>query len=325
MTIEITSPLDLKQLVLIVTSPHLETVRNEQEANATLEHLDNTTYVRNLVISLASQLYSPVNVYIDGITEEYCDVYANPLLDVITEEHRLMVSLARSERSRQRYGKVPSEQQEYPPIQLRHPSPERMRDILFRVGNGFNDYRFSIDDLHETVAIFGDAPRHGISLDNYDMERLVMMLGIPAFHGAQITIRPGEYDLELISKALEAVQRKQRSAIQSTIRQRDQNLYQHVVEDLKEGKTNAIVYFGPAHEMTQLRRTNQFDVAFVDVRRNEGGVVEVKGILPSLPPNEMKHLELKGYDMEKLVTGYLQDSGPIKVMLNLHYRPRQLM
>lgn len=278
-----------KPLVLIVRSPHLYPVQNIQKRDALLKDWDNVSYVRSLVIAHLAWMYNPVNIYIDGMTRDYTEKYAKPILDDIVSAFELQYS----------------RQKELP--QLNAQTREWLAQAMPKEA-----LRLELD---------GEFPQQygqSIPMGDYDSSRLIYILAVFKFHGAQITILPGDQDSSLLFNHINALKGGSNSSLaRSFQRERDSNLYARVLTDLKCGNQNAIVHFGYMHEMAEFRETPHFDVAWVNVKKSAGSKIEIEGMLSYKTGRDPDKIQ-------QLLTNSLK-SFSIDILVNLNFRPHQLV
>lgn len=308
------TPVSLKPLALVVKAPHLKSQRNMQEAQKHLQEFGNVTYVRDLFISLATTLYNPTNIYLDGIIEAETGVIASGA----DYYNSLLQEIAGGLRD---YFKDRTTKPQFP-------DPEKVTQDMLRGGNG---YQISLKGMRNGIiknALKRFGPNYGegsICLEELDIDRQVRLLSLSVYYDFDLKICPAEQSLELFIAQTEADQKGDMHLSHSIVAERDKRLYQRLLADLQcsppSQARNAIIYLGDAHSMTQLRQAKQFDAAFVDVRKSTGSAVEISGTLPCQPDIGEQPEALATHKAG--IAGWLQ-SGPIPVVVNLDYRLRQL-
>ncbi|MBI2574466.1 hypothetical protein HYV82_01120 [Candidatus Woesearchaeota archaeon] len=326
------TPAGLMPLVLVVQSPHFQMAESMQSAYSQLRELHDVVYVRNLFLTIASAIYSPVNLYADGWTENDCGLM------------RGLVGGYLKELKRSSHGSVPP----MPPI-----------DIGWRTLSSFTHTR---EDLEGMVSILGEkkvrraerkilsqygvnepdmleeqraemaiVPEFFVDLGNVDDEMLAAMLAVQAYsHEAaktrvDVRLCPFEQDIYL---KLTGVQTERLAAItgsngaagvvQLLNARREENLRERWISDMIKDPRDSIVYCGNAHTMDGFvyseRVHGLLDFAFVAIEKNPDGAVRIRGTFPYHPT----------VDRDATMAGLANyfASGPIKVLTDLTPRPR---
>lgn len=287
-----------KPSVLIVQSPHHGSA-TQQDLSAKLSELDGLTYIRSLFIAkMACMLGMESPTYI------YCDGWLPP---DVPHYNRFLSSLAGQLKAKLQLlaGQNEPSKQLTPAEFMSQIPPREWYTHMLLMQNG-NRYTVSEKNLRERVRPEwlrlmeqeGIPVETGkIDLARFEHERIFSMLAYAIAGGADITLRPGEFDVELVSKSVAAERRGEESLENQFCSERDDNLFAHVVDDFKTQKVkSAIVYFGNEHKLVKFKTTGDFAVYWAVFSRGSPGRVNLDAFLP-INPQLADPLSLVKYEL----------------------------